>query len=84
MKEKCSKCEKKVYMYVDGTPYCIEHLVKEYYGKNEECLKEQLYLLSEKVFEKNKLDFDEKEFILEVKKQFPKIIKEYPILLKNI
>ncbi len=83
-KNKCSICGRKAYRMVNGVPLCIAHYVKEYYGKNKGCLEAHLDMLIEDMIKGRELDSDEKQFLKEVKKQFPDIAEEYPRIFENL
>ena len=81
--EKCSRCNNEIYGSINGIFFCAKHYV-ENYKKDRRFLDYKLNQLLDYFSREQPLTEKEKEFLREVKKQFPEVVDEYLILFESI
>jgi len=79
----CVKCGKEVYSSIDGVFFCTKHYV-ENYGRDKRFLGAELNKFLDYLSRESKFTVKEKEFLKEVKRQFPEVVEEFHILFKNL
>ena len=82
--KKCSICQKKGYVYLNGSPLCLFHDVKNYWKSHRGCLENHLDSFVEYLERHKKLDRDMTNFLKEIKVQIREMVKEFPILFKKL
>ena len=81
--EKCSICNKEIYWVIGDAAFCAKHFV-EHYNKDKRFLEDHLEKFLDHFSRGEEFTDEEKEFLKEVKIQFPDTAEEFPILFENL